>query len=88
MSKQKLLADVEHALCCPEGPCRALLAGEPKSCSAEKTEQHAIAAINLIQAEHQKWLDALTEIRKIASFKADDAEDFRRIARLASEALS
>ncbi len=80
MSDQTLLDQVEHALCCPSGECRALAEGVPKDCSAKKTKEHAEAAIAIVQAAYRPKIKALVEIRKTSTEHP--------IIKLASDALA
>ena len=92
-----LLHEVEKALCCPEG-CRALAEGDLKLCGASKTKQHAEAAIAVVQGAYRDKLRALIAIQKQANAALDrcagieadtgaEADNFREIAKLATEAL-
>ena len=86
MSKKDLLSHVEHSLCCPEGICRAIASGDPKACGAPQTKAHAEAAIEFIQEEHQKWLDALIAIRNFVSSSPYEG-DRQTILRMISDAI-
>ena len=85
------LHEVEKALCCPEG-CRALAEGDLKLCGASKTKQHAEAAIAVVQGAYRDKRRALIAIQKQANAALNrcvgaEADNFREIAKLATEAL-
>ena len=95
-----LVKRVERALCCLNGPCRALEAGRIADCGAEKTVEHAKAAIDVVQAAYRDKIRALATIRKDAGKLADELgmavegtggayePQVRALAKIASDALA
>lgn len=88
-----LLDPIEHALCCPNGRCRALEAGRLADCGAKMTEEHAEAAIRIFRRAQARRIKALLSIRDEATKLADSADTngielaFRALARVASDGL-
>lgn len=60
-TEKDLLDAVQHALCCPDGKCRAIIEGDPKACGANQTKDYAEAAIKLVR-EHDKRARTLIEV--------------------------
>jgi len=92
MIDASLLNRVQHSLCCPDGLCRALGEGDPKSCGAPYTKKHAEAAIEIVQGDYRSQTKALIDIQREAKRLAESSDnvqhsDFSRIAKLAAEAL-